>query len=75
MRNKLLLSIVLLVMLFSFGSCVMHYDGHGSAKIRHYYYHGPRHHFGNARHHNVRTAFWGKHRYGPRPHNYRGKYR
>ncbi len=73
MKNSVLLSALLMIMLFATGSCRMHYEraprvygGDG--------YRANRHKFGNGKHHSVRKAYWGKKRYGPRPHDFRGKY-
>ncbi len=75
MRNKIILLAGLFLLILSFGSCRMRdvkgtpYRIIGSPGGRTY------NHFGKERHHNIRTAYWGKHKNGMRPHRYRGRYR
>ena len=73
MTKKILLSIAFLIMLFDFSSCTMR--GVYGTPYHVWHPHGGFHrHWGRERHMNVRRAFWGPHRYGMRPHHYRGHF-
>jgi len=72
MAKKILLSIAFLVMLIDLSSCTMRMipgTPHVWRPAR-----GFHRHWGRERHMNVRRAFWGHHRYGMRPHSYRGHF-
>ncbi len=64
----------LIVMLFDFSSCTMHVVSGTPYRVWHYSGHS-RHHWGVSARTSPHHRFWGHHRYGPRPHSYRGHYR
>ena len=74
MRKKLLLLFTLLVMLLDMGmsSCTMRTVS-GNPHVWQPTGRTSRH-WGARGHYNQRRALWGKHRYGPRPHDQRGRY-
>lgn len=47
----------------------------GPARTFVYPEHRTRHHWGLPRRHTLHSRYWGRHRYGPRPHPRRGMFR
>ena len=74
MKNKIILTIVFLAMIFAFGSCEMH-NVHGTPyKVWHVT--GRTHrHWGAPNRATSRYRFWGNRRNGPRTFKYRGHFR
>jgi hypothetical protein len=75
MRNKIILITGISLLMIGFGSCTMRtvqgtpYRISSSAGGRTF------NHVGREKHHDIRKAYWGKHKNGMRPHRYRGRFR
>ena len=74
MRNVIVLTIALILLVFSFSSCEMHYASGTVYKSWHPSGRFSRH-WGRERHQNVQRMYWGRHKYGMRPHTHRGHFR
>ncbi len=74
MKNKFILLATLVVFLFSFSSCYMRGEYGTPYHVWHPAGRAWHRHWGVSYRSSAHHRFWGRHRYGPRPHSYRGHY-